>query len=74
MAARVESRAGGADDGVAPFIPSAFKNHLTLGATEAIMWIVCRRRFSHETIREHLELGPTTCSGTPAAKRNPVYR
>ncbi len=55
MAARVESRAGGADDGVAPFIPSAFKNHLTLGATEAIMWIACRRHFSHKMILEHLE-------------------
>ena len=54
MAARVESQSGGADNGAAPLIPSAFENDLTLGATEAIMWIVCRRRFSHKTIREHL--------------------
>ncbi len=55
MAARVESQAGGTDDGAAPSIPSAFKNKLMLGVTEAIMWIACRRHFSHETIREHLE-------------------
>lgn len=55
MAARVESQAGGTDDGVATSIPSAFKNKLMLGVTEAIMWIACRRHFSHETIREHLE-------------------
>ena len=54
MAARVESPAGGADDGARPSIPSPFKNHLQLGATEAIMWIACRRHFSHEMIREHL--------------------
>ncbi len=55
MAARVESQAGGTDDGAAPSIPSAFENHLQLGAIEAIMWIACRRHFSHEMIREHLE-------------------
>ena len=55
MAARVESQAGGTDDGAAPSIPSPFKNKLMLGVTEAIMWIACRRHFSHETIREHLE-------------------
>ena len=55
MAARVESQAGGTDDEAAPSIPSAFKNRLTLGATEAIMWIACRRHFSHKMIREHLE-------------------
>ena len=55
MAARVESQAGGTDDGVAPSIPSAFKNKLTLSVTEAIMWIACLRHFSRETIREHLE-------------------
>jgi hypothetical protein len=55
MAARVKSQAGGTDDEAAPSIPSAFKNRLTLGATEAIMWIACRRHFSCETIREHLE-------------------
>ncbi len=55
MAARVKSQAGGTDDGAALSIPSAFRNHLMLGATEAIMWIACRRHFSHEMIREHLE-------------------
>ena len=55
MAARVKSQAGGTDDGAALSIPSAFRNHLMLGATEAIMWIACRRHFSHEMVREHLE-------------------
>ena len=55
MAARVESQAGATDDRVATSIPSAFKNKLMLGVTEAIMWIACRRHFSHETIREHLK-------------------
>ena len=55
MAAQVESQAGGADDEAATSIPSTFENDLMLGATEAIMWIACRRRFSHKTIREHLE-------------------
>ncbi len=54
MAARVESQAGGADDGVPPSTPYAFENVHMLGVTEAIMWIACRRRFSHDTIREHL--------------------
>ncbi len=55
MAARIKSQAGGTDDGAALSIPSAFRNHLMLGATEAIMWIACRRHFSHEMIRDHLE-------------------
>ena len=69
MAARVESPAGGADDGAAPSIPSAFKNHLKLGATEAIMWIACRRHFPHETIREHLAAVGAPLQMFPALQR-----
>lgn len=54
MTAQAESQTGAADNEANPLIPPAFENDHVLSATEAIMWLVCRRRFSHDTISEHL--------------------
>ena len=54
MSALAASQTSGINNGAASPIPSAFENDHVLSATEAVMWIVCQRRFSHDKILEHI--------------------